>query len=274
MVSDKRAKSIYDFVKKHSEESASDYFDISLDSVRRVCRLHKKNVDENPIVGVVPDLHAPFVHPHFLEFILDTFEKWGVNKTVFIGDLVDNHAISRHTSETDSHSSELEFNLAKKEIAKWYKAFPEASFCLGNHDLIPQRQGMELGLGRHFIRSFEDTWDVPLDWKVAEDFVIGDVYYFHGTGSTGKDGAYNRAVANRMSTVQGHTHSYAGVKYHANTNDVIFGLSVGCGIDASAYAFNYGKPFVTKPVLGCGVVVSSSEAHFIPMPDKYFRSKR
>ena len=32
-------------------------------------------------------------------------------------------------------------------------------------------------------------------------------------------------------------------------------MNVGCGIDAKAYAFNYGKDSRKKPILSCGVVI-------------------
>ena len=48
-------------------------------------------------------------------------------------------------------------------------------------------------------------------------------------------------------------------------DDRIFGLNVGCGIDIDRYAFAYAQDFKIRPGLGCGVVVDSGEAHFIPM---------
>jgi hypothetical protein len=42
---------------------------------------------------------------------------------------------------------------------------------------------------------------------------------------------------------------------------------VACGIDRKAYAFNYGRDFKDKPVLGCGVVLENGRIPmFVPMP--------
>ena len=101
--------------------------------------------------------------------------------------------------------------------------------------------------------------------------------YEHGTGTSGKDAALNRAVAKRSSLVMGHTHTSAGVKWHANEFDRIFGLQVGCGIDLTGYAFAYSKPWPIRPVMGCGVVLDGVEAHFEVMPcgtgERYHRRK-
>jgi hypothetical protein len=90
--------------------------------------------------------------------------------------------------------------------------------------------------------------------------------YEHGTGTSGKDAALNLAMQKRCNICIGHIHSWAGVKYHANSFNRIFGLNAGCGIDISAYAFAYGKQFAVRPILGCAVVVDGSYPTFIPMP--------
>ncbi len=63
----------------------------------------------------------------------------------------------------------------------------------------------------------------------------------------------------------GHSHSFGGCSYIAGPNDIIFGLNVGCGIDNEAYAMAYGKPYLLKPTLGCGVVKDGFMGFFLPM---------
>jgi hypothetical protein len=230
-----------------------------------------KEITSDEVIGIVGDLHTPFDHPNYLQFCIDTFKKYGVTKVVFIGDLVDGHAISFHQSETSALSPTDEYSLAKRHVKKYVEAFPDAVVTLGNHDKIPVRQLATLGIPEIYLKSYNDLWEIPKTWQFVEEIIINDVYYFHGTGSTGKTPAFNRALYNRMSTVQGHAHSAFGCMYNANARDIIFGLDVGCGILADAYAFAYGKPFPKKPILGCGVVFSSSQALAIPMGEKYFR---
>ena len=40
------------------------------------------------IVGVIGDTHLPFVHERYLDFVCETFEKWGVNRVLHIGDFL------------------------------------------------------------------------------------------------------------------------------------------------------------------------------------------
>ncbi len=223
------------------------------------------------VIGVIGDTHCPYEMPHYLDFCYDTFKKHGVNKVIHIGDVVDNHALSFHLTETCALSPQEEYELAKTHVAKYVEAFPDVILCRGNHDAIPRRQAATLGIPDVFLKSFNELWGLPETWKIVEDIVINDVWYFHGSGSTGKTPAFNRALYNRMSTVQGHAHSAFGCMYTANTRDVVFGVDSGCGINNKLYAFSYGKPFPKKPILGCGVIYSSSEAYAIPMNEKYFR---
>ncbi|WBK39982.1 metallo-phosphoesterase [PinkBerry-associated phage LS06-2018-MD08] len=230
----------------------------------------KKPLDR--VVGVFSDCHFPFVHENYLQFLTDTFVKWGVTDIVCTGDIVDNHAISRHQTETVAMGGLTEYQKAYDYIQEYVEVFPRLKLTLGNHDLIPQRQAATLNLGSNFIKSFSDIWDLPKEWEVGDSFVVNNVLYNHY--GSGKDGAINRALTERMSTVTGHTHSWANVKYTANERDIIFGMNVGCGIDNEAYAFAYGKMARYKPNLSCGVVVSSNEAYIVPMGDKYFKSNQ
>lgn len=227
---------------------------------------------DHDIVGVIGDIHAPFDHPNYADFCYDTFVKHGVTRVVAIGDIADNHAISRHQTETCAMSSHEEYAKTLEHIKKYTEAFPVVDVCIGNHDNVPTRQVATLGIPDVFLKSFSALWELPETWNIVEDIIINGVYFFHGTGSAGKMPAFNRALSNRMSTVQGHAHSAFGVMYHANPMNIVFGCDTGCGILNDAYAFEYGKPFPKKPVLGCSVIYSSTEAYAVPMSEKYFRS--
>lgn len=222
---------------------------------------------------VVGDLHAPFTLKGYLHFIEDIFEYWECTDLIQIGDLVDNHVISRHQTETSADSGEREKELTLIELHRWYKSFRKARVTKGNHDDIPKRQLATLGIPPSFLQTFEKNWEFPEEWEIADHYIDDGVLYQHGLGAGGESGAINKALYERMSNVQGHQHSVFGVSYKANQKDIIFGMSVGCGVDNNAYAFNYGKYAIKKPVIGCGVVISSAEAYAIPMPEKYFNFK-
>lgn len=233
---------------------------------------NRKNNMENKPVGIIGDLHAPFNHPNYLQFCIDTFKKHGVGQVVCIGDLVDHHALSRHPTEPCAMGAYMELDKALEQVELITKAFPKAKMCRGNHDTIPVRQAATVGIGERFLKSFTEVMELPKTWEVDDEFIIDDVLYEHGTGCGGENGAINTAKLNRMSVVIGHLHSFAGCKYISNPRDIVFGLSVGCGIDVKAYSFAYGKAFPRRPILGCGIVYNSSKADFVPMGAEYFRN--
>lgn len=216
-------------------------------------------------VGIIGDTHEPFCHPQYRDFCYKTFNKYKVNKIVHIGDEIDNYALSYHEHSPDADSAGKEAERAMKAMKKWYNTFPNVEVIVGNHSSLPYRQATTAGIPKRFMRAYEEVWEAPKGWKWHLDFDIDHVKYIHGTGSSGQNGAINRATRSRQSTVIGHIHSFGGVSYHANDNDIIFGLNVGCGIDTRAYAFEYGRPFVNKPTLGCGIVIDGHQAIFTPM---------
>ncbi len=227
-------------------------------------------------VGIVGDIHAPFNHPLYLDFCCDVFAAWGVNTIHFIGDVVDAHALSFWEHDPNGLSAECESEAAAVEVSRWYKTFINSNVSIGNHDERQFRTARKAGMPDRFIRPYEDVWRTPKwDWQFQHFY--DDVLYEHGTGSSGKDAAMNRAIQKRSSIVIGHVHSYAGVKYHANESSRVFGLNVGCGIDVTSYAAAYGKNFPIRPVLGCGVVIDGTP-YFEPMPigagEKYHRSRK
>lgn len=231
-------------------------------------------------IGIIGDTHEPFCHPMYLTFCLDTFEMWGCHEVVHIGDVVDAHALSFWEHNPNGHSAESEAELAMQHVGQWHDAFPGIKVCVGNHDERQYRTARKAGIPDRYIKAYADVWQTPT-WDWSFQHPIDDhgvrVLYEHGTGSGGKDAAYNRAVAQRCSLVMGHVHSYAGVKYHSNPFSRIFGLNVGCGIDLKSYAFEYGRAFPVRPMLGCGIVVDGVEGYFIPMPcgdgEPYHRSR-
>lgn len=155
---------------------------------------------------------------------------------------------------------------ADKHLKTWFKAFPSLFLCLGNHDRMVDRKSKTVGLPERAFKSFRDIWGLPSRWR--DDFVweIDGVIYQHGTGYSGDNAHLKVAYNNRQSSVMGHTHSTGAVGYIANEKECIFGMNCGCGIDRRTYAFEYGRDFRKKPILGCGVVTDGGKfAQFFPM---------
>ena len=206
---------------------------------------------------VISDTHYPFAIDGHLQFVKKVYDKYGCNKVVHTGDLIDQHAVSFHDAEPDSLGFETERSRAQKDIIKLAKLFPKMKICLGNHDLRLYRvAAKKAGIPVSCMKTFEELYDLPKGWEVAEEFYIDDIKFVHGEGYSGMTGHINNAKDSRQSTVMGHLHSFAGISYLANRNEMIFGMNAGCLIDAQAYAMRYGKKFKFKPTITCGVIIN------------------
>ena len=200
-------------------------------------------------VLVIGDLHLPFTLEGYLEHCVETYNKYKCNEVVFIGDIIDNHASSFHIPDADGYSAGYELKLAIQKVKEWYKAFPEATIIIGNHDRIIMRKAQASGLSKMWIKDYADVLGVP-NWKFIESIEIDDVLYLHGEGGV----ARTRARRDLCSIVQGHLHTQASVDWIVGKNFKIFACQTGCGIDAKAYAMAYAKEFA-KPAIGCAVVL-------------------
>jgi len=209
--------------------------------------------------------HFPFVKKGYLEFLLGVQKKEKCGTVICLGDLVDNHSISYHEHDPDLWSPAQEMEETDKILKKWFKAFPELKITRGNHDRLVDRKGKTVGLPKRCFKPYREIWNFPDGWEDAFYFIIDGVYYFHGEGYSGRGGHLQAANAHRLSTVMAHLHSFAGIEFTASDRDCIFGMNVGCGIDAKALAFAYGKHFKFKPIVSCGVVYNGEDPRIFRM---------
>jgi metallophosphoesterase superfamily enzyme len=227
-------------------------------------------------VLVIGDIHEPISRKHYLRFCRDTHRQYRCNKVVFIGDIVDWTAISMHAFNPEAPGPMDEFALALSRVQQWYKAFPKATVCIGNHDARPRRVAESVNIPKSLLRDFADLWKTP-KWKWVYSAIIDNVFYHHGhKKSGGINPAYNTSKNMGMSVVLGHNHSRGGVKWSVSPIQRWFGMDVGCGIDDRAYAFAYASEQTARSVISCGVVINGVPQH-IMMPigkgEKYYDEK-
>jgi hypothetical protein len=204
------------------------------------------------------DWHTPYMHPDYLEWVESLYKKYKCDTIVHCGDLRDFHRISFHENEPGSYSDNEEVRLAREQTAKFFKKHPIGYMCESNHDKLPYRKAKSVGMGEWYLKSKNDILGIPDGWKVADYHIIDGVRYEHGDRKGGQYGYKGLAVKNRMSTVSGHSHAYAGIAFIANDLDMIFGMNVGSGVDRDAIAMAYGMSFPDKPILSCGIVIDGS----------------
>lgn len=202
-----------------------------------------------------------------MNFCVEIFERCKCKTIVHVGDLVDNHSISYHEHDSDGKSPADEMAEVDKHLKRWFECFPELHLCLGNHDRLIQRKTKTFGLPSRVLKPFREVWNFPFMWKDALSWEFDNVRYIHGTGLSGQKAHLKAAELGRQSTVIGHVHQWGGqIGYMVSELDRIFGMNVGCGINRKAYAFEYGRDLIKKPVLGCGVVTDKGKyCQFFPM---------
>ena len=207
----------------------------------------KETVDHN--ILIVGDLHEPFCLDGYLEFCVDTYNEWDCKEVVFIGDLVDNHYSSYHETDPDGMGGGEELTKAIEKIAKWYKAFPEATVIWGNHDRMIMRKAFSSDIPKAWIKPYNEVLGTP-KWKWIDRYVVGDVQFIHGEGGT----ARTRCKSDLMKTIQGHLHTQCFTEHFVGANYHVFGTQVGCGIDFDAYSMAYAKRG-KKPAIGNAVLM-------------------
>lgn len=212
-------------------------------------KIFNKKVENR--VLVIGDLHCPFEKEGYLEFCKEQYKKWKCNKVIFIGDIIDCHYSSYHESNPDGYSAGQELDLAIERISKWYKAFPEATVILGNHDRIVARKMSSSGLSNRWMKSYSDVLKTP-KWNYIESLEIDNVLYIHGDNGPG---AKTRMKNEFRSIVSGHRHTECYIEWVYNKNNKCFAMQVGAGIDIKSYAMSYAK-YYKPPVIACGVVIN------------------
>lgn len=198
---------------------------------------------------VIGDPHEPFTLAGYLAFCREQQEKYNCGTVIFIGDIIDNCYSSFHNSDPDGFGAGEELDRTIFKVKLWYHTFPKATVVIGNHDRIVYRKAFSAGVSKRWIREYKDVLETP-DWNFVENIEIFGVNFNHGEGGT----ARNRLKTELQSQVQGHLHTQLYVEYAVGSKFIIFGMQVGCGIDAKSYAMAYAKNW-KKPAIGCGVVL-------------------
>ena len=221
-------------------------------------------------VLVAGDIHAPFMvngYPYFLKDVAKRYLQ-GRSLVVFIGDLLENHNISRHPTHPNALDPITEVRLAVEQLAELQDLFPEAVCIKGNHDLILERSLKASGIPGVFLRSLEEHIGLPEGWVFYDEAIIDGVNYFHGDGlGSGQVPAFRGAANLLEPVVAGHYHTKAGVQWHFGRTTSYWGLQVGCGVNEESYAMAYRKRPAKPFILGCGVVLNKGrEPLFVPYP--------
>ena len=216
-------------------------------------------------VLVIPDCHLPYHYKDLIHYLKSQKQLLKPDRVVFLGDLIDAHALSRWTHDPDLKSAGDEIISANETLKEIYKIFPVANLCLGNHDIRGGKKALDCGIPRIFIRELRDVLNMPDGWNVEKHHIIDGVLYWHGDGLSSKTALLASLNKKKQSNVFGHCHGMAGVVYQNDGLTTRLAMNAGCLVDIEAMAYLYAENSEVKASLGSGIVFDGIRAIWHPL---------
>ena len=195
---------------------------------------------------VIPDVHFPYEHPSFFKDLGLAVSKNKPDAIVIIGDLIDCHAISKHTPESDAKDATSEFNLAKSKIAKMAKILGNRRvfYCLGNHEMRISKVASSVRIPSMCLKSIRDIFDIPRKWSIVSEKVLDGTFFVHYRSVIGN----KAATSYGMNVVQGHLHAKCSIEYFQTPTQTLWQAFTGCYADDASIAMRYSLESAKKSV--------------------------
>ncbi len=218
----------------------------------------------NSRILIISDTHAPFQHPDCIKFLQAIKDEYAPDRVIHIGDEIDSHAMSFHTTDPDCFSAGDELKKAREVIWQIEEIYPKVDVIESNHGSLWYRKAKHHGIPREILKSYEEILETS-KWRWHYDLTLTlpnrqPVHFHHG-----KSANYLLAAQKMgMSFVQGHYHGKFGIQYWGNTERLNWSMNVGCLIDDDALAFEYNKTTMDRPIIGCGMIIDS-QPRLMPM---------
>jgi len=203
-----------------------------------------------------------------LPFLRKVMEVYTPDMVLHLGDEVDNHKLSFHDSDEDlPFSASSELAICIEQMKGLYEVFGgvPVKVCESNHGSLLYRKAKHHGIPRDMLRKWEDILEAPDNWEWGFRWVIqtgeNKTLFQHSIKANSLAASKHKS----MNTAQGHYHSKCDIQWWSNdTGGLFFGATFGCLVDGDSMGMAYGKLFVDRPILGCGVIIDGIPL-FIPM---------
>jgi hypothetical protein len=223
-----------------------------------------KKVNNSRIL-IISDYHAPYNHPDAPAFLAAIKKKFKPTRVILSGDEADFAAISFHDHDPDLDSPGVELQKAIDALKPLYKMFPRAEVLESNHGSLVIRKALANGMSRKFFKTPGEILQAPKGWTWHFDIYTQlpngtPCYFHHSKGANVK----KNSQAMGASFVMGHHHESFEICYWGNPTALLFGMTVGCLVDAKSLALAYSKNNLRRPVIGCAVIIDSIP-QLIPM---------
>ena len=237
------ASTVGDYIRKYKKELGK--------KDEKLVPLH-----DNSRILFISDAHIPYHHKRFIPFLAGLKAKYMPTRVVCVGDELDKHAMSFHTSDPDLYSAGDELRKSLPIIKQLHELFPQMDIIDSNHGSMVYRKAKEHGLPRHYIKSYNEVLEVDSGWVWHNDLTLilpdgQKVYVHHGKSADG----LKLSQTMGMSCVQGHYHEKFGINYWGNSLGLYFSMQVGCLIDDKSLAFAYNNVNLKRPVIGTGLII-------------------
>jgi hypothetical protein len=220
---------------------------------------------ENSCILIIPDLHCPYQHKDTLRFLAAVKLEYEPTRVICLGDELDSHAMSFHTSDPDLDSAGTELGRAREFLSELEMLFPKLDLLHSNHGSMLYRRGKEHGIPKHMLKSYNDVLGVSSGWQWHEDLTLelpnGQLVHFHHGRSADP---LKVAQSLGMSYVAGHYHTQFNIQYFSTPIALNWAMQSGCLIDDHSLAFAYNKLSVGRPILGCSLIIDS-QPKLVPM---------
>lgn len=209
---------------------------------------------------IISDLQIPYEHRNALAFYryLKRHYKVPANRVYCVGDETDQYWGSLYKKSVQAgHTAVQEIEASIDQLRPWYEEFPEMKLAISNHGVRWMKKALEVEVPSQLMRDYKDVIQAPKGWVWQKQWVVQDYHPFiveHGDDFAGPTPHLQAANANLYSTAIGHHHTKSGIEYVNGRSGQKWGMVTGCTIDFEAYAFDYARKHLTKPVLSGGLV--------------------
>lgn len=247
-------------------------------------RVRACDSSENRRVLFISDMHAPYHHPDTIAFLQALNDKYCFDRVIHIGDELDYHAASFHSTEPEALGALDELTAGQKVLFELERLFPELDIIESNHGSMPYRKAAKGGLpgqavspARDIIFGFDDG-----NGGIYRPENVGDGWFWHKSLTINVPNQEKAIyIAHQISSntglalqkthtnvVQGHYHSAGNIMYQATPTGTLFGMTLGCLIDDQAVSFAYAKLQPLRPIIGCGAIIEGVPVLFPMFRDK------
>lgn len=217
----------------------------------------------------IPDTQDPFSHPDALPFCryLKRHYKISDENIIHAGDEEDQYHGSLYKKNPDAlHTPTSELKEVRERFKAWYSEFPKMKLCESNHGGRWLKKALDADIPSELLRKHRDVLEAPEGWVWQKRWIIeGSKRRFmaeHGDDWGGQQPHVQAAMHNGISTIMGHHHSLADIRFLVTAMQQMWACVSGSLIDFDQYAFEYAKKNKLKPVSGATVILNGGA---IPM---------